>query len=97
MKAKGINIELKWVRGYVGITENEQADEMAKDAAMMSVSDYNYQRMNIKTQKRKIKDLILKEWNQEYSKYTNEWLKTFIADASYEGRGREVVDVTEVT
>ena len=97
MKAKGINIELKWVRGHVGITENEQAREMAKDAAMMSVSDYNYQRMNIKTQKRKIKDLILKEWNQEYSKYTNEWLKTFIADASYKGRGREVVDVTEVT
>ena len=96
IKAKGINIELKWVRGHVGITGNEQADKMAKNAAMMSVSDYNYQRMNIKTQKRKIKNLILKEWNKEYSKYTNEWLKTFIANASYDGLGHEVVDVAEV-
>ena len=74
--ASGGNIELWWVRAHVGITGNERADELAKQAALYKKSAADYDRFPLSFAKRMIRQRTLDAWQQEYSESTKGRLRS---------------------
>lgn len=65
-KEQGKNIRLFWIRAHVGVTGNERADELAKDAALHKKTASDYDKCPVSFAKRIIRSDTLQKWNHRY-------------------------------
>lgn len=96
LKQQNVKIELIWIRGHVGIQGNEMVDQVAKDAAQSTINEFNYSKINKSYLKREMKARIERDWNREYDRYDNRWLKSFFKNAKYNQISEDMLDVPEV-
>ncbi|GBP65847.1 hypothetical protein EVAR_85115_1 [Eumeta japonica] len=78
--AEGRMVRTFWVRVFAEITANERADELARNAALKMVADYD--RFPLSFTKKAIKGMNLEEWQKKYSEdSTCEIIKCFFPRA----------------
>lgn len=75
-------VNLFWIRAHVGVTGNERADQLAKEAALNSKTKAHYDRCPISFVKNKIRHETMEKWNDRYKRgETAANTKIFLPDA----------------
>ncbi|GBP77710.1 hypothetical protein EVAR_62045_1 [Eumeta japonica] len=78
--AEGRTVRLFWVRAHAGMTSNERADELAKNATLKKKTKPDYDCFPLIYAKRVIRATSLKEWQERYTEgSTGELTKCFFA------------------
>jgi len=76
LNKQNVNLHIEWVPGHCEVKGNEIADELAKEGASKANKSSPY--TSIAFLKRRIKELSLKEWEEQ-------WKKTIRKGKTYQG------------
>jgi len=77
LNKQNVNLHIEWVPGHCEVKGNEIADELAKEGASKANKSSPY--TSIAFLKRRIKELSLKEWEEQ-------WKKTIRKGKTYQGQ-----------
>lgn len=68
IRESGREVKLFWVKAHVGISGNERADELAKQAALNNRTAAQYDAYPVATLKRGLRAETTEEWNTRYNR-----------------------------
>ena len=81
-KLQNKSVSLFWIKAHAGLSGNERADELAKEAALKSKKKPEYDLCPVSFARREIRLATLSEWNHRYrSGETASTTKLFFPDA----------------
>ncbi|XP_035229664.1 uncharacterized protein LOC118201634 [Stegodyphus dumicola] len=68
--AKDLHTRISWVKAHAGVTGNEQADELAKEAARQIDAEEVHLKFPKSNAKRQMKEIIENQWQQHWNGIT---------------------------
>lgn len=90
-------VRLFWLRAHVGTAGNERADELAKSAALRSVTKADYEKIPLSYVKRKIREESVRKWQDRYdTSTTGSVTKTFFPDVNEAFRIVRTMKLTQI-